>query len=218
MAETIRVLIADDHPLVREGLRGLISAEPGMELVGEAANGAEAIEKAAGLDPDVILLDLLMPIKSGLEAIIEIKQHNPDARILVVTSFAEDEQIFPALRAGALGYLLKDASPRELLEAIRNVRQGESSLQPAIARRLVRQLGEPSVSLGEQPLLTEREVEVLKLVAQGLSNQGIADALVVSERTVGKHVGNILEKLHLANRTQAALYVLREGLTSLDSG
>lgn len=119
MRETIRVLIADDHPLVREGLRGLISAETDMELVGEAANGAEAVEKAAGLDPDVILLDLLMPVKSGLEAIIEIKQHNPDARILVVTSFAEDEQIFPALKAGALGYLLKDASHRELLQAVR---------------------------------------------------------------------------------------------------
>ena len=218
MGETIRVLIADDHPLVREGLRGLISAEPDMELVGEAANGAEAIEKAAGLDPDVILLDLLMPVKSGLEAIIEIKQHNPDARILVVTSFAEDEQIFPAIKAGALGYLLKDTSPRELLQAIRNVRQGESSLHPAIARRLVRQLSEPSVSSADETLLTQREVEVLKLVAQGLSNQGIADTLVVSERTVGKHVGNILEKLQLANRTQAALYALREGLTSLDSG
>ena len=218
MGDMIRILIADDHPLVREGLRGLIGAEPDMELVGEAANGAEAIEKAAGLEPDVILLDLLMPVKSGLEAIIEIKQYNPDSRILVVTSFAEDEQIFPALKAGALGYLLKDASPRELLQAIRNVRQGESSLHPSIARRLVRQLNEPSVSSGEETLLTEREVEVLKLVAQGLSNQGIADTLVVSERTVGKHVGNILEKLHLANRTQAALYALREGLTSLDSG
>ncbi len=218
MRETIRVLIADDHPLVREGLRGLIAAEPDMELVGEAANGAEAIEKAAALDPDVILLDLLMPVKSGLEAIIEIKQQNPDAKILVVTSFAEDEQIFPALKAGALGYLLKDASPRDLLQAIRNVRQGESSLHPAIGRRLIHQLSEPPVSSAKETLRTEREVEVLKLVAQGLSNQGIADALVVSERTVGKHVGNILEKLHLANRTQAALYALREGLTSLDSG
>ena len=218
MRETIRVLIADDHPLVREGLRGLIAAEPDMELVGEAANGAEAIEKAAALDPDVILLDLLMPVKSGLEAIIEIKQHNPDARILVVTSFAEDEQIFPALREGALGYLLKDASPRELLQAIRNVRQGESSIPPAIAGRLVRHLSESSASSADTTHLTEREVEVLKLVAQGLSNQGIAGALVVSERTVGKHVGNILEKLHLANRTQAALYALREGLISLDSG
>ncbi len=218
MRETIRVLIADDHPLVREGLRGLISAESDMELVGEAANGAEAVEKAAALDPDIILLDLLMPVKSGLEAIIEITQHDPDAKILVVTSFAEDEQIFPAIKAGALGYLLKDASPRELLQAIRNVRLGESSLHPAIARRLVRQFTEPSVTPASETSLTERELEVLKLLAQGLSNQGIADTLVVSERTVGKHVGNILEKLHLANRTQAALYALREGLTTLDSG
>ena len=218
MRGTIRVLVADDHPLVREGLRGLISAEPDMELVGEAANGAEAVEKAAALDPDIILLDLLMPVKSGLEAIIEIKQHDPDAKILVVTSFAEDEQIFPAIKAGALGYLLKDTSPRELLQAIRNVRLGESSLHPAIARRLVRHLSEPLASSASETSLTERELEVLKLLAQGLSNQGIADTLVVSERTVGKHVGNILEKLHLANRTQAALYALREGLTTLDSG
>ncbi len=218
MTETIRVLVADDHPLVREGLRGLISAEPDMELVGEAANGAEAVEKAAALDPDIILLDLLMPVKSGLEAIIEIKEHDPHAKILVVTSFAEDEQIFPAIKAGALGYLLKDASPRDLLQAIRDVRLGESWLHPAIARRLVRQLSEPSAGSASETSLTEREVEVLKLLAQGLSNQGIADNLVVSERTVGKHVGNILEKLHLANRTQAALYALREGLTTLDSG
>ena len=218
MEENIRILIADDHPLVREGLRGLISAEPDMDLVGEASDGAEAIEQAARLEPDVILLDLLMPVKSGLEAIIEIKQHNPDAKILVVTSFAEDDQIFPAIKAGALGYLLKDTSPRELLQAIRNVRQGESSLHPAITRRLVRQFTEPPESQASETLLTERELEVLKLVAQGLSNQGIADALVVSERTVGKHVGNILEKLNLANRTQAALYALREGLTTLDPG
>ncbi len=196
----------------------MISAEPDMELVGEAADGAEAIEKADRLEPDIVLLDLRMPVKSGLEAIIEIKQHNPDANILVVTSFAEEEQIFPAIQAGALGYLLKDASPRELLQAIRNVRRGESSLHPAITRRLVRQLSEPSDSSSDENLLTEREVEVLKLVAQGMSNQGIADALVVSERTVGKLVGNILEKLHLANPNQAALFALREGLTSLDPG
>ena len=216
MTENIRVLIADDHPLIREGLRGLLAAEPGLELVGEAADGSEAVEKTALLRPDVILLDLLMPVKSGIEAIIEIKENDPEARILVLTSFADDEQVFPALRSGALGYLLKDSSPQDLLRAIRSVYRGESSLHPTIARRLVLQFSQPAVDSSPENPLTQREVEVLKLVAQGLSNQNIADELVVSERTVGKHVGNILEKLHLANRTQAALYALREGLSTLD--
>ena len=215
MSENIRVLIADDHPLIREGLRGLLAAEPDLELVGEAADGSEAVEKTDQLRPDVILLDLLMPVKSGIEAIIEIKEKDPGARILVLTSFADDEQLFPALRAGALGYLLKDSSPQDLLRAIRSVYRGESSLHPAIARRLVLQFSQPAVDSSPENPLTQREVEVLKLVAEGLSNQNIADELVVNERTVGKHVGNILEKLHLANRTQAALYALREGLSTL---
>ena len=216
MSENIRVLIADDHPLIREGLRGLLAAEPDFELVGEATDGSEAVEKTDQLRPDVILLDLLMPVKSGIEAIIEIKEKDPGARILVLTSFADDEQVFPALRAGALGYLLKDSSPQDLLRAIRSVYRGESSLHPAIARRLVLQFSQPAVDSSPENPLTQREVEVLKLVAEGLSNQNIADELVVSERTVGKHVGNILEKLHLANRTQAALYALREGLSTLE--
>ncbi|MFB3097662.1 MAG: response regulator [Dehalococcoidia bacterium] len=216
MSENIRVLIADDHPLIREGLRGLLAAEPDLELVGEAADGSEAVEKTDQLRPDVIVLDLLMPVKSGIEAIIEIKEKDPVARILVLTSFADDEQLFPALRAGALGYLLKDSSPQDLLRAIRSVYRGESSLHPAIARRLVLQFSQPAVDSAPENPLTQREVEVLKLVAEGLSNQNIADELVVSERTVGKHVGNILEKLHLANRTQAALYALREGLSTLE--
>ena len=215
MSENIRVLIADDHPLIREGLRGLLAAEPDLELVGEAADGSEAVEKTDQLRPDVILLDLLMPVKSGIEAIIEIKEKDPGARILVLSSFADDEQVFPALRAGALGYLLKDSSPQDLLRAIRSVYRGESSLHPAIARRLVLQFSQPAVDSSPENPLTQREVEVLKLVAEGLSNQNIADELVVNERTVGKHVGNILEKLHLANRTQAALYALREGLSTL---
>ncbi len=216
MSENIRVLIADDHPLIREGLRGLLAAEPDLELVGEAADGSEAVEKTNQLRPDVVLLDLLMPVKSGIEAIIEIKEKDPAARILVLTSFADDEQVFPALRAGALGYLLKDSSPQDLLRAIRSVYRGESSLHPAIARRLVLQFSQPAVDSTPENPLTQREVEVLKLVAEGLSNQNIADELFVSERTVGKHVGNILEKLHLANRTQAALYALREGLSTLE--
>jgi two-component system, NarL family, response regulator LiaR len=215
MAEIIKVLIADDHPVVREGLRGLIEIQPNLELAGEAVDGAEAVEKARSLQPDVILLDMVMPRKDGVQAIGEIKQENPQARILVLTSFSESEKALPAIKAGALGYLLKDSAPEELLQAISNVYHGQISLHPAIARLLVQELSQPSdLPPAEEPL-TEREVEVLQLIAQGLSNQEIADVLVVGERTVSTHVSNILDKLHLANRTQAALYALRKGLASL---
>ena len=216
MTESIRILIADDHAIMREGLRALIDAKPDMEIVGEAADGIEAVLKARSLQPDVILLDLVMPRQDGIEAIREIKQENPNARVLVLTSFAEDEKVFPAIKAGALGYLLKDSSPQELLHAIRDVHQGQSSLHPTIALKLIRELSRPSDLPPTEEPLTEREVEVLRLVAQGLTNQEIAEKLVISERTVGTHVSNILGKLHLANRTQAALYALREGLASLD--
>jgi NarL family two-component system response regulator LiaR len=216
MAETIRVLIADDHAVVRRGLRTLISSEPGMELVDEAVDGAEAVQKAQALKPDVILLDLMMPRKNGLEAIIEIKQESPEARILVLTSFAEDEKVFAAIKAGALGYLLKDSSPEELLDAIRDIYRGESSLPPTIARKLIRELNRPSDLPPAKEALTDREVDILRLVAQGLTNQEIADKVMISEWTVRTHVRNILSKLHLANRTQAALYALREGLADLD--
>jgi NarL family two-component system response regulator LiaR len=212
----IRILIADDHAIVREGLRGLIAFEPGMEVVGEAVDGIEAVQKAQALQPDVILLDLMMPRKNGLEAIGEIKAEDPKARILVLTSFAEDDLVFPAIKSGALGYLLKDSSPRELLQAIREVNRGESSLHPTIARKLIQELSQPpQLPLAKEPL-TERELEVLRLVARGLTNQEIGEVLFISERTVRNHVSNILDKLHLANRTQAALYALREGLASLD--
>jgi NarL family two-component system response regulator LiaR len=217
VSNDIRILIADDHAVVREGLRALIDTEPGMELAGEAADGVEAVEKAQRLQPDVILMDLAMPRKDGIEAIGEIKAHDPDARILVLTSFAEDEKVFAAIKAGALGYLLKDASPQELLRAIQEVHRGEPSLQPAIAHKVMRELQRKSNLPPTEEPLTEREEEVLKLVAQGLANQDIADKLFVSERTVRAHVSNILGKLHLANRTQAALYALREGLVTLDT-
>jgi len=214
--DTIRILIADDHAIVREGLRTLIASEPGMELVGEAADGTEAVSLARSLEPDVILMDLVMPHKDGLEAISEIKHENPEMCILVLTSFSEEDKVFPAIRAGALGYLLKDSSPQQLLQAIYDVHRGESSLHPTVALKLVREISQPSDLPPAEHPLTEREVDVLELVAQGLSNQEIADQLVISEWTVRTHVRNILGKLHLANRTQAALYALREGLAELD--
>ena len=208
MADPIRVLIADDHPVVRSGLRALMETEPGMEVVGEAADGEEAIEKTSQLQPDVVLLDLMMPKVNGVEAIEGIRHRSPDVRLLVLTSFAQDEFLFPAIKAGALGYLLKDSSPEELLEAIRRVNEGESSLHPAIARKLVREFAQPSVKNEPADPLTERENEVIGLLASGLSNQEIASSFSISERTVGKHVSNILDKLHLSNRTQAALYAV----------
>ena len=214
--ESIRVLIADDHDVVRRGLRALLETEPSIEIIGEAIDGTDAVEKANELEPDVILLDLMMPRKNGIEAIADIKQDNPDARILVLTSYSDDEKVFAAIKAGALGYLLKETSPDELLQAVQDVYNGESSLHPAIARKLIRELNRPSALPPSDEPLTDREVDVLIRVARGLSNQDIADALVISERTVRTHVSNILSKLHLANRTQAALYALREGLTSID--
>ena len=216
MSDNIQILIADDHAIVREGLRTLIDAKPGMELVGEAKDGVEAVMMAATLQPDVILMDMLMPRKDGLAAIKDIIQDNPDARILVLTSFDDDDRVFSAIKAGALGYLLKDSSPQQLLEAIRDVNQGRSSLHPTIALKVIRELNQPSDLPPTEEPLTEREVETLRLIAQGLTNQEIAEQLTISERTVGKHVSNILDKLHLANRTQAALYALRHGLASLD--
>jgi NarL family two-component system response regulator LiaR len=212
MTETIRILVVDDHTIVRDGLRALIETERGLEVVDEAADGVEAVLKARALKPDVILLDLVMPRQDGIAAISEIKGENPEARILVLTSFAEDEKVFPAIKAGALGYLLKDSTPQQLLHAIRDVHKGASSLHPTIARKLIGELHKPAdLPLTEEPL-TEREMEVLCLVAQGLTNSEIAGELVISERTVRTHVSHILEKLHLANRTQAALYAYREGL------
>jgi len=216
MTSPIRVLIADDHAIVRKGVRALLATEADIEVVGEAADGKEAVEKAERLHPDVVLMDLVMPEMDGIEATRRITTRQPETRILVLTSFAEDEKVFPALKAGALGYLLKDAGPEELVRAIRQVYCGESSLHPAIARKVLQELSRPPEQPPTPEPLTERELEVLRLIAKGKSNREIAEELVISEATVRTHVSNILGKLQLASRTQAALYALREGIAELE--
>jgi NarL family two-component system response regulator LiaR len=210
----IRVLVVDDHLIVRKGVCALLATEPDIEVVGEAGDGQEAAAKAESLHPDVIVMDLVMPNMDGIQATRHILARQPDRRILVLTSFAEDDKVFPAIKAGARGYLLKDSGPDDLVRAIRQVYEGESSLHPAIARKVLAELSHPSSEPPTADPLTAREAEVLRLVAQGLNNRDIAAQLVISEATVRTHVSNILSKLHLASRTQAALYALREGLTS----
>ena len=213
----IRVLVADDHAIVRKGIRALLSTEADIEVIGEADDGAQAVAQAQALCPDVILMDLVMPKMDGIEATRQILGRQPGARILVLTSFAADDKVFPAIKAGALGYLLKDSGPEDLVQAIHQIHRGEPSLEPSIARKVLYELSHP---LQQQPPtpepLTERELDILRLVAQGRSNREIAEQLVITEMTVRTHVSNILSKLHLASRTQAALYALREGLASLD--
>lgn len=214
----IRILIVDDHTIVREGLRGLITVEPDLELVGEAASGEEGVKKTLDLRPDVILMDLLMPGMDGATAIARIKEQWQEACILVLTSFLEDDKVFPAIESGALGYLLKDTEPDELLNAIRGVYKGETMLHPSIAKKIMKRIQERGDdSKQEEHDLTVRELEVLKLLAHGDGDREIAEKLVISDRTVHYHVGNILSKLHLANRTQAALYTIRKGLVNPDS-
>lgn len=216
MSSQIRVLIADDHAILRKGIRALLRTEPDMEVVGETADGVETVAQARALRPDVILMDLVMPQMDGIEATRRIAAEQLGVRILVLTSFAADDKVFPAIKAGALGYIMKDTGPDELVQAIRQVHRGQPSLAPAIALKVLHELSHPP----QQPLtpdpLTEREMEVLRLLAQGKSNREIADQLTITELTVRTHVSNILGKLHLASRTQAALFALKEGLASLD--
>jgi two-component system, NarL family, response regulator LiaR len=212
MTEKIHLLIADDHAVLRDSLMALMETKPDIQVVGQAANGAEAIEKTKSLSPDVVLLDLVMPHMDGLKAITEIHKFSPSTRILVLTSFSEDDKVFTAIREGALGYLLKDATAEELLGAIRAVYRGESSLAPVIARKVLQEFSQPKPAADTEDALTERELDVLKCLAQGHSNQQIASQLSLSERTVHSHVSSILHKLHVRNRTQAALYAKQKKL------
>lgn len=216
MGDMIRVLVADDHAIVRKGIIALLATEKDIQVVGEAGDGQTAVNQAGSLRPDVVLMDLVMPVMDGIQATQEITTRWPEIKVLVLTSFAADDKVFPAIKAGALGYLLKDSSPDHLLAAIHQVYRGEPSLEPSIARKVLHELVHPPTTKPTTDPLTERELEVLRLVAQGGSNRDIAEQLVVAEWTVRTHVSNILSKLHLASRTQAALYALRTGIANIE--
>ena len=211
----IRLLVVDDQTVVREGLAAILANYPEVEVIGQAADGNQALEIIKHAKPNVVLLDLVMPGLDGLATIPRIKEIAPSTRILVVTSFADSDKVYQAIKAGALGYILKDATREQLVQAIRDVAQGRASLQPSIAVKLIQEINHPSESNYTADPLTRRELETIRLIARGLSNQEIATELVVNERTIAKYVSSILDKLHLANRTQAALYALREGISEL---
>jgi len=211
----IRVLIVDDHTVVRDGLNALLSAETGMKVVGLAGDGEAAVELAKELQPDVILMDLVMPHKDGVQATLEIKKVFPEARILVLTSFSENHMVFSAIKAGAIGYLMKDTSSEELIQAIRDTYNNRPALGPEIARKLMLDIQGQDNEIPLENPLTEREIEIIQQMALGRTNQEIADDLVLSERTVRTHVTNILAKLGLSNRTQAVLYALRWGIAHI---
>jgi two-component system, NarL family, response regulator LiaR len=211
----ISVLIVDDHAVVREGLRTFLELQDGLEVVGEAADGVEAIQQARELEPDVILMDLVMPELDGVGAMRTLRDEAPDSRVLVLTSFLDDERLLPAIQAGAAGYLLKNVEPSELARAIYAAQRGEAIIDPTAAARLVRAFADSAGSRAPEPeRLTRREREVLELIAGGRSNKRIALELGISEKTVKAHVGHVLEKLGVSDRTQAALLAVRDGLVS----
>jgi NarL family two-component system response regulator LiaR len=217
MAEKISVLLVDDHSVVRQGVRAFLITQPDLTVVGEAASGEEAVKLAEQTVPDVILMDLIMPNMDGVEATRRVKQVSPRSQIVVLTSYHEDEHIFPALKAGALSYILKDVSALELADVVRKAAVGEAVLHPRVAARVIKELqGRREETLNPFTELTERELEVLKLIADGMSNAEIAAKLVLSEKTVKGHVSNILSKLQLADRTQAAVYAWRQGVVRKD--
>ncbi len=212
--EIVKVLIVDDHRVVRQGLRTFLELNETIQVVGEAEDGQEAVTQAEKLLPDVILMDLVMPRLDGIAATSRIKALGLGTRVIALTSFAEDDKVFPAIQAGASSYLLKDVSPEALVEAIHATHRGESRLHPDVLRKLMKQVSaQPASAKGpDTSLLTERESDVIRLVAQGKSNREIAETLVISEKTVKSHITNILDKLHLVDRTQAAVYAWQSGI------
>ena len=215
MTEQINILVVDDHAVVRTGISAWIASEPDLFLSGEAADGEEAVAKALELQPDVILMDLILPKKDGIDAIKDIIQGNPEARILVITSFSEKDNAMQAIKAGAMGFMMKDTSPESMLQAIREVHKGNPWLSAEITRMLIHEDIRAKETISPVEKLTDREMDVLRLIAQGLPDKDIANQLTVSKATVRYHVTNILTKLHLENRTQAALYAIREGHVSI---
>jgi len=217
MTQAITVILVDDHQMVRQGVRAFLEKQPDISVVGEAASGAEALRLAADLVPDVVLMDLVMPVMDGVETTRRLKQISPGSQVIILTSYHDDEHIFPAIRAGALSYILKDVSSGELAEIVRKAARGEAVMHPHVAARVMQELrGGPRANAQLSSELSERELEVLRLIADGLNNTEIAERLVISEHTVKRHVSNILSKLHLADRTQAAVYAWREGVVEKD--
>ena len=218
MSDTISVLLVDDHSMVRQGVRAFLVTQPDITVVGEAGSGEEAVKLTEQTVPDVILMDLIMPNMDGVEATRRVKQVSPRSQVVVLTSYHEDEHIFPALKAGALSYILKDVSAEELATAIRKAAIGEAILHPQVAARVIQELqGRRGEAVNPFTELSERELEVLKLIADGKSNAEMAAQLVLSEKTIKGHVSNILSKLQLADRTQAAVYAWRQGVVRKDS-
>lgn len=219
MSPPLTVIIADDHEVVRNGVRSYLEMTRDFQVVGEAANGAETVDLVAEFIPDIVLLDLIMPGTDGVETIRHIKRISPRSQVVVLTSYHEDIHIFPALKAGAISYILKDVKMEKLVEALHRAVQGEVTLHPLVAKRVLQNVR--SEDPEEQPLfaeLTERELDVLKLIANGLTNTQIAEKLVISENTVKGHVSNILSKLHLADRTQVAVYAWQKGIVGREQG
>jgi two-component system, NarL family, response regulator LiaR len=214
--EPINVMLIDDHRVVRQGLRDFLELQGDIEIVGEASSGEEGVQLARELLPDVVLMDLVMPGIDGVETTRRLKAASPSTRVIVLTSFADDNKVFPAIKAGAISYLLKDISPEELAHAIRAAQRNEAVLHPEVAAKLMQEFSAPKSNEAMVEQLTAREMDVLRLIAKGKSNKEIADTLIVSEKTIKTHVSNILSKLHLADRTQVAIYALRQRLVPME--
>ncbi|MBX0327934.1 response regulator transcription factor [Oscillochloris sp. ZM17-4] len=213
--DAITVMLIDDHRVVRQGLRDFLELQDDIEVVGEASSGAEGVQLARDLLPDVVLMDLVMPGIDGVETTRQVKTVSPSSKVIVLTSFSDDNKVFPAIKAGAISYLLKDISPEELAHAIRAAQRNEAVLHPEVAAKLMQEFSAPRSSEAPVDQLTPREMDVLRLVAKGMSNKEIADTLIISEKTTKTHISNILSKLHLADRTQVAIYALRKRLVPM---